>query len=671
MWDKPPYWKGKGFCPNPIALNGIPKYADSIRDKRVIGTPDHQKFWEEQLYYVNNGYAAGGGIYLSGFLYYYYNFRKLPTELGPIYPWYHDLHVEIHNFIEYIKSVRKNGVFPKGRRGGISEIFCAYMDYNYRFKLNSYRAGVASGNDDYIQDFMSKWRYGDSLIVPEFRINTLTDNEKEVIAGYEIKEDGTFIESGSRNTFYTRTMGMNPNLFKGLLLNDVIIEELGEFNNVIRFIAATEDCLRRGSYQFGNMWAFGTGGSDTTAFRELIYNAEAMNFEVFFIRGTRFYMPYFGRAKDDHPSVPIIPNLLTDHKSYQCIGVDDELAAEEFIKKERDRLSKAGDPKKYLEYKQNRPLTIQDVLVSTVVNDFDSEKLNTQNDRISALVSPKYSKFRLEWVKDNNGGIPRPYRVKAIPIKTGEDESECVYIIDSEHPRTTHRHLYVAGIDSYDQDTSRTSKSLGAMCVMIRENHIQFAMKKSPVAVIRTRPARKEKFYELCLKLSVYYNIENNVLIDVRCPAIIQYFKDRSADTFLAKRPSKYEKENSEQGHDFGVSLNTYSKPLMVSLMQTHVVDYSQEIWFNSNLDVGPNLITELQNYDEIAIGSDNDLADAYGIALMQDGSSEIKPKDISNDDKNDTFDLPEYRMGKDGNVYLSDGDDEEFSQHTEDGIRL
>jgi hypothetical protein len=90
MWPKAPYIKGKSFLANPIPTYGIPKYADSLRDKRVIGTADHTKWWEEQINYCINGYPAGGGIFLSGFLYYFYNFRKLPTEMGPIYPWFSD-----------------------------------------------------------------------------------------------------------------------------------------------------------------------------------------------------------------------------------------------------------------------------------------------------------------------------------------------------------------------------------------------------------------------------------------------------------------------------------------------------------------------------------------------------------------------------------------------------
>jgi len=173
--------------------------------------------------------------------------------------------------------------------------------------------------------------------------------------------------------------------------------------------------------------------------------------------------------------------------------------------------------------------------------------------------------------------IVTPRRVTITPLKFGEDETMCVYIRDDAHPKKTWKHVFVAGIDSYDQDTSKTSKSLGAMCVMTREHTISGLPRKVPVACIRTRPPRKEMFYDLCLMLSVYFDIKNNVLIDVRCPAIIPWFKDRGGEVYLAKRPVKFEKEDTSQGHDYGVSLNIYSKALMVGIMQTHIYDYSKD----------------------------------------------------------------------------------------------
>jgi hypothetical protein len=92
------------------------------------------------------------------------------------------------------------------------------------------------------------------------------------------------------------------------------------------------------------------------------------------------------------------------------------------------------------------------------------------------------------------------------------------------------------------------------------------------------------------------------------------------------------------------MSINSYSKPLMVGLMQTAVYDYAQNIWFKE-------LISELQNYDEVEIGSDNDLADAYGIALVQDVSVNVAPRDDSFVQEEDPFSLGGWDLDKNGNV--------------------
>jgi hypothetical protein len=337
--------------------------------------------------------------------------------------------------------------------------------------------------------------------------------------------------------------------------------------------------------------------------------------------------------------LPLETELFKKYKTYELIGVEDLDLAKKDILTRREGLLKSGNLKDYNEDLQNNPLDKSEIFRKTVVNNFDINKLNEQRNEIQSQEYKKYSKYKLEWIKDDKGMIINPLQVKCIPAKDTDDESECVLIIDSEHPRKTHKNLYVSGGDSYDQYTSKTSKSLGAMCVLIRENYISTAMKKAPVAIIRTRPKRKEIFYEMCLKLSVYYNLLGNTLIDVRNPGIIQYYKDRGCERYLANRPAKFESANSEQGHDYGVSLNSYSKPMMVSLMQTAIYDYYKDIWFI-------DLINELGNYDEVEIGSDNDLADAYGIALMQDVSADVRPKDITETNDDDRFKLSYMRMG-------------------------
>jgi hypothetical protein len=647
---KIPYLKGKGFMDKlcPIIKKGIPREADSAYDKRVIGTAAHTSFWENEIHKIKNGVICPGIGWVPGRFYYYINYKRMSTIRGVITPDMIDLHLELAYLIEFAKANHHNILIPKGRRKGISEAaHTLIIDYGFRFSYG-YKAGVASGKKTYVDDFISKWRFADSNLPPELSVKKLVDNDDEIVAGYSIKNDlNTFEDKGTYNTIYARTMHTNPNMFKGLYLNDVISEELGEHEHWFEFFSATKDCLMNGSVQEGTFTAFGTGGSvdkGSKDFKRISYEADKFNFIEFIIPATRFY--YYGGATEVNRRLPIESELFKKYKDYQLIGVEDTLLAEKHILERRDKLLKSGNLKEYNEDLQNNPLNKAEIFKKSVVNNFNINKLNEQQYAIDSLKSKKYSKYKLEFVKSDEGAIKMPLEVKCLPAKDHDEESECILIIDSEHPKKSHKNLYVSGIDSYDQDTSRTSKSLGAMCVLIRENSIAGALKKVPVAVIRTRPKRKEKFYEMCLMLSVYYNIQANVLIDVRNPGIIQYFKDRGADKYLAQRPAKFESANSEQGHDFGVSLNTYSKPMMVSLMQTNIEDYSEGIWF-------PDLITELGNYDEVEIGSDNDLADAYGMALMQDVSAEVKPKEYSDGLDDKRFELPFFTM--DGHSAITD----------------
>lgn len=638
-----PYFKGKGYLNKliPIILYGIPKEADSRLNPKVIGTAAWRQFWEEEVYKIINGVICPGVGWVPGRFYYYMNYKYMSTIRGVITPDMVDLHLELSYLIEYAKMHHHNLLFPKARRKGISEAaHTMIIDWGWRFTYG-YKGGVASGKKTYVDDFISKWRFADSNLPPELSVKKLVDNDDEIVAGYSIKNEfNAFEDKGTFNTIYARTMHTNPNMFKGLYLNDVISEELGEHEKWFEFFSATKDCLMNGSVQEGMFCAFGTAGNvnkGSKDFKRISEEAEVYNFIEFPIYAPRFY--YYGGATEENRRLPKDSELFKTYKDYQLIGVEDCKAAEKNILTRREKLLKSGNIKDYNEDLQNNPLNKTEMFKKSVVNDFDSAKLNEQQNAIDSCPK-KYSKYKLEYVTDDKGTIKMPYEVKLIPAKDHEEESECVLIIDTEHYRRGYRNLYCAGIDSYDTDTSKTSKSLGAMCVLIRENGIGGSLRRAPVAVIRTRPRRKEIFYEMCFKLAIYYKLEGSVLIDVAKPLIIEHFKNKGGERFLAERPKKIEKIDSTLQHDYGFSINGASKPQMTAYMGTAIMDYCQNIWF-------PDLINELGNYDEVEIGSDNDLADAYGIALVQDACCEFRPSDLgASESENDRFKLSFEKEG-------------------------
>jgi len=638
---QPPYIKGKGFDPAPLITNGIPDYADAYKNPKVIGTPEYEVFWTEQLYRCINGYQTGG-IFIPGRFYYYMNFNSMNTVHGVITPDFCDLHLQLCYIIEWCKANGKNLIIGKKRRAGISEFTQkAVIDHGFRFS-ESYQAGIAAGQKKYAEDFMTKWEDSEALLQSEFRVNTLLNNPDEVVSGYELIENGKTTLKNNACKIFVRTMHNNPNMFKGLFLNDVVAEESGEFENLCEFISATNDCLMDGDTQVGMFMIYGTGGNinkGSKDFKKVWENPNDYNAVKFLITGDRFKKPFYGGATRFGKDVSETPNLLKKYKPYQIIGCEDREAAMENIMAERERLKK-GELKKYLEHLQNNPINESEIFRKMFSNNFDIQKLNAQQDEITINKS-KYSKYKLEWVLKEDGTRAEPLKVRAVAAKDIDDESECVLILDGYHPAKNLQGLYKAGIDPYDQDQG-VSKSLGAMCVITSINAFGIP-RYMPVATIFTRPKKKEVFFEMCVKLSVYYNLLGDTLIDkAGSSGLLNTYKDFGCTRYLAPRPTKFESENSKQSNEFCVSLNSYSRPMMVGLMQT-AVDYDvQNIWF-------PELINQLGNFDEVEVGSDNDLADAYGIALMQCVSNNVPPRDNTQLEKENPFSFGGWAFDKNG----------------------
>lgn len=647
-----PYLKGKGFNPMPISRGGIPKEADSVLNPNVIGTPAYESFWNDQLYLIHNGFQTGN-IVIPGRYYYYLNFNNMSTAAGVITPDMIDLHLELTYLYEFAKTNGKDIIMAKKRRAGVSEFTQkTIVDYEFRFTNGSYKCGIAAGQDTFVQEFMEKWRSSEVLLPPELQIKRLKDNDTEITAGYKHKgEDGNTLTGGTRNMLYIRTMYKNPALFKGLALQTIIGEECGEFERLSKFIQHSMACTKIGSIKKGTIVLFGTGGNMNKGSKDFQDEWEKAKrgqgtFIPFSILGPRFHAPFYGGCSYDTPKTPY---LLKEHKPFEIHGVEDLVAARESILEERQELLKTKNQEEYSEHMKDFPLEDSDIFRKSIVNIFDTEIMQNQANKISS--SPlNYFRCRLEWIKDKNGAMEYPYKVEVVIDDSLDEDNSILIHKDFIHITHTHDNLFTCGIDSYDQDKAKTSKSKGAMCVLIRRNSIGNQMQLAPVAVICARPKRKEMFYEMCLKLSIHFGFDtkntNSVLIDHANKLIFSYFTERGYSHVLAYRPKKFEAPNSEQTHTYGVSLNTHSKPQMVGLMQSAISDYCGDIWF-------PELINQLQNYDEVEIGSDNDLADAYGIALMQDVSSEYSVRDGKEFMDKDMFNLPEWYTDASGNKVM------------------
>lgn len=521
----------------------------------------------------------------------------------------------------------KNACIKIGVHGSIS-----------RIKANLNKKGKIKDVNDYyrftIADDHSVYNfYKNVKLIVRYKqeaLNLIIKNRKKSRASTSaVFVKNSTIDRGNKKIDVTDVEGMRFEMVKS-------IEYIGE-QYVYNLTAGTTH-----TYIANNVVTHNTGGdikSSSHDFRDMWLEADNYGLMKFEIMGPRMMVGYFGGSKNERGKTEEhIPNIKKLKDSNNNIsGCEDIQEAEKVIMETRRELVKGRNKKKYYDYLQNYPLTDKEAFLTFSSNNFDSTILSNQGYAIDSSPTTPYLKYILEWVKNDDGSIKIPFAVKAKIADELESEDNIIFIRPGYTPIVGYKNLYVSGLDSYDQDSSQTSKSLGSMVVLIRDHMIPGLDTMAPIAMIRNRPKHKEIFYDNCLKLSIYYNLIGNTLVDIAKAAVIQYYKDKGCQKYLAPRPTSFESENSQQTHEFGVALTGLSKPRMVSLLQTFVAYNGHKIWFK-------HLIDDLLNYDQLQKDSDWDAADALGIALMRHTDINKKPIDLQSQISQDPYELTQYK---------------------------
>ena len=643
-----PIIKSKGFNPSPVA-GRIPFWADSERNPDCIGTKNWEEFWLEQIYYCLNGYTTGG-IWIPPVYYFHLNFDIIKGLHGSLYPHYVDVHYDVFREVDHIKKTDglTGIILPKARRKGLSIVGNAHGSYGMRF-ITDYRMGVAAGLERYTDGFRIKLYAMFNNVPPELKINLLRQNDSELQLGYEEKNVHNQFEEKIISLITFATLKDKATKLEGEFFHDVIMEECGEFELLDKAYESIRPALEIGEKTLGTFFFYGTGGNmlkGSKAFKDLWHNAESYGLVKMFIGGHRYYFPYYGGAKDENGIVQEkIPNILAKYPELspeQYLGCEDTEAAKEQILSVRIQRAKNPNKKALMEWNQKYPLTVDEVFSSSGVNNFNSEKLYSQQFSIDAQPR-KYAEYILEFKKDKDGKYIVPLEVTARPAKKTDPEWERVEILEGGHPNKDVRDLDVGGLDGYNEDQTQTSQSLGGIVVIRRYDEFRvpgaYYDQKVPVCHYMRRPPRKELFWEIGLKIAVYYNLRKNMMISAESDMVINFFKENFGKRFLSPRPKEFDAPDGKQMHDWGVKMTTYSKPRMISLLQTYVEDAIHVCYFD-------NLIRNFLAYDYENIGTDWDDVDAIGYALMRIVDMKRVPvKESTQMEKNDDLDLPSYVM--------------------------
>lgn len=632
-----PILKTKGFNPSPTA-GKIPFFADGNANFKCIGTQRYMDFWAEEFNRCINGYDTGG-LHIPGPYYWFLNHTIVKGLLGPMYPFFNDTQYEVEYMFDQAKKYNMPGIVVlKARRVGLSELNQSGLHWGIRF-VEGYKAAVTAGLDRYVQGIRNKFNYSASRYNEALRINILRNNVKEYTIGYEVEDSvGGYREDGYGSQILWETMFDDPYKLEGEYFHEVIMEEGGQYEKLSKVHGSIKPAMEFGGKIGGLFKIYGTAGDILTkskAFKYFYDNAEKLGFYRMFIKGNRFFFPFNVNpismtmnheiTNEEMYCIPNIKKKFKGKAKSEVLGMEDTSAADEYLDDLLARYTKLGNKEKIKEWLKARPRSESEAWTSGGNNNFNEEIVMDQLLKIEGRENEFVKPYILEYVrfKNKNGvyELKMPLQVEAIPAKKKDPDWKKVLILEKPIPNMPN--LDIGGIDGYNQDQSATSNSLGAMVILRQSDIFPFpGMKytgKYPIFLYYGRPPKKELFFDICLKASIYYNLVSNVMIAAESDLVISYFIDNQGRKYLSHRPRNFDSPNSKQVHTFGFKVSNNKEQLMGAL-QGYLEDNYQNIFFTS-------ILKDFLAYDEDYIGSDWDSVDALGCAFVRIIDKRFKSK--------------------------------------------
>jgi hypothetical protein len=622
-----------------------------LRDYRSFkpNSVEYFQFWKDQKQKILQGYKPNGGQWIPGNYYFYLNFSKIHGLLpgakrkSMISPLYRDQDHEYYMEVQWAKHGdgldNKGGygiIVLKARRKGFSFMNANILLHEWVCYPHS-ENGLGAQREDYVQDFRKKMLLSYNELPPQLQNKILHNNEELFMSGYKEKENGIWIERGTKSLIHFRVME-KPNAFRGTSLNYMVFEEAGEFLKLMRSYQSSEDCFKEGDQFFGTPIIGGTSNNmevESDDYMDMYHNAQNFNLKPVFIKASKVFGSFFDMST----------------------GVSNVKGAEEFIKAEADRRKATGNLQSYYSYLQENPLEVEHAFFKSGSTPFDLEKINKQiaNIRTNNQFN-RVQKGRLEWGRDKDGkevfGSTPVFITEQDDIARGHtvvmnNHDDEVYPFEIvEQPLTGIKNAHLSAVDPYHVDdeleemkkklSDQKDRSLGCMCVY-RRFVGQNTIGELPVAFYTDRPYSKEKFYENCLMLAILY--DSQVLVEYNDDGFLKYFIDHKMTRYLKERPRSADSPWSQVTNRYGIHMKSFQKKLLTELVDEYVKKHWEDIYFMK-------LLNELCVYGK----KNTDRVMAFGMALIHDMDATKKVVDKKDEIENEKMKgLPTYNRDSNG----------------------
>ena len=546
--------------------------------KSLPNTYQYKEFWDNELDKCMNG-VQKGDLWIPGTYYFYLNYQpilgkdEITGRKKKVFPRFTDADLEYFLIVDRARKEKKGVIMTKPRRTGFSFKHAALVNHEYNFYRDA-KCIIAAYESKLSENTMNMCLEGLNFL----DANTVwykprsPDTREFVKARHQkvVENKPTWV--GYNSEIRRLTFQSNPFSSIGLSSNIFLFEEAGLFENILESYNISEPCWRDGEDMIGIPLLYGTAGDmekGSLQFSEMFYDPERFNLLAFdniweedkpnqkcgwFLPATR---NRFGEFKD--PKDNKVKPLIDDEGNSNT-----ELALESIIKL---RESKKGNPKAFRDTLTQYPLTPAEAFLVSGSNIFPGYLLQERLVELETDKSIYDSYWNVELLVNKDGGIDSTITAKLpitkFPLQHIDDKKGCVQIFEQPYRDRPERGIYIAGIDTYDDDESKTD-SLGSCIVMnTLTNRI--------VAEYTGRPDTAEEFYETCRRLLIYYNAIANYENNKK--GLFGYFRNSNALHLLAETPkilkdmniirTVYENGNNAIGTNATTEVNIYARGLL------------------------------------------------------------------------------------------------------------
>lgn len=373
---------------------------------------EYRKFWEREADRCRNGMVReSDGEWISGYYYFYLNYgiiqkviKKEGSKRGervPDFPNVYDGDYLFFHYLEQSRNFGKHAGVLKKRGAGFSFKAGAKLSRNFIFgesdlsKTNIKSYAIANEKeyltkDGVLNKFLDMVDFlSEHTPFPAYRGLKDSMNDMHWKLGY--KDPDTLQDKGLKNEVIGVTLKNDHEKARGKRGSLIIWEEAGKFTSFLQAWQIARPSVEEDGYAFGQMIAYGTGGTvgaDFKGLEEIFYRPDGYN-----ILGLRNV--FDKNMNEDSICSFFFPTYLNTNGYYDKNGNSDVIGAllEKLEAKFKIKYNTL-DPNAIIQYIAENPITPQDAIMRVEGSRFAvgelREHLSTILPNLNSFTSPHY-----------------------------------------------------------------------------------------------------------------------------------------------------------------------------------------------------------------------------------------------------------------------------------------